>query len=919
MGSFWILCICFALFFSRAESCQNPGDLIKASSPGDIIIGGLFSIHTNVKYSHLPRRPEALVCEGFNTVGLIRMISMIHAIEEINNSTLLNGIKLGYDIYDTCSDVTNAVQATMEFISNSSQSCVEPHCKNTDFVPKVKAVVGCEYSEISIAVARVLNIQLIPQISYASSAEMLSDKRRFPAFLRSIPSDKHQTKAMVKLVDMSGWNWIGTIATDDIYGRSAIESFISQATPIGICVDFKEFIPLVISDTIIHNIIELIRKEERVKVIVAFASPSFMKKLFQAFEGEILDKIWIASDSWSTSSEVSALPNLNNIGKVIGFTSQSENPTSFYEYLKNVKINIEAVKNNIFLKEYRARVSGCSQHTGDFDSCVSNYTLDLCSLVEKKQETQDTKEEFLLRNIRPYPGIVSNTQLAVQAIAQGIHDLCKDGTCHNPKIISPWELLDAVKKVAFTYEGKEVCFDPNGDPNVGYSIVMWKTDNGTTEVQNVVAQYDIDEAPLKPGTRFLLWNGRTGRISRIQFHCTKGQFRKTAGGQHTCCFECVNCTGNHYSDPRDMYQCLPCDHHTEWSLPGGAECSKKELEYFMLSDVFAIALLIAAATGVALVCVIVVIFIRHRKTPVVKASGGAICYVILLCLFCNFVCSVFFVGQPRNMICQVRQVLYGLSFACCVSCILVKSFKILLAFNFNADVQAVLRKLYRPVAIIIGSTGIQVLICTLWLILNGPHEERVPYERTILLQCNEGSYVVFGVMLGYIALLAAVCFVCAFKVRKLPENYNEAKFITFGMLVYFISWVIFVPIYVTSTGKYVQAIELVVILISSYGILICQFFPKCYVILFKKEHNTKDAFLKNVYEYATKTANNIALPNGLPPASKSTAKEEDSAFCKTNPGFLADETSQVRRNDIQHESFQRILDNTFSRKRVASV
>ncbi|XP_058881594.1 G-protein coupled receptor family C group 6 member A [Acipenser ruthenus] len=370
----------------------------------------------------------------------------------------------------------------------------------------------------------------------------------------------------------------------------------------------------------------------------------------------------------------------------------------------------------------------------------------------------------------------------------------------------------------------------------------------------------------------------------------------------------------------DMYQCLPCDHHTEWSLPGDAECSKKELEYFMLSDFFAIALLSFAAIGVALVCVIVVIFIRYRKTPVVKASGGAICYVILLCLFCNFVCSVFFVGEPRNIICQVRQVLYGLSFACCVSCILVKSFKILLAFNFNPYVQAVLRKLYHPVAIIIGSTGIQVLICTLWLILNEPHEERVPYERTILLQCNEGSYMAFGVMLGYIALLAVVCFVCAFKIRKLPENYNEAKFITFGMLVYFISWVIFVPIYVTSTGKYVQAIQLVVILISSYGILICQFFPKCYVILFKKEHNTKDAFLKNVYEYSAKTANNIALPNGLPPDSKPTAKEEDSAFCKTKPGFLADETSlQVRANYIQHESYRRILDNTFPRKRVASV
>lgn len=200
----------------------------------------------------------------------------------------------------------------------------------------------------------------------------------------------------------------------------------------------------------------------------------------------------------------------------------------------------------------------------------------------------------------------------------------------------------------------------------------------------------------------------------------------------------------------------------------------------------------------------------------------------------------------------MRQVLFGLSFTLCVSCILVKSLKILLAFQLNPDLKDVLRRLYQPYAIICLCVALQVLTCTLWLVLQSPREKATIFTTTVLAECDEGSQVAFGVMLGYIAVLALVCFACAFKGRKLPQKYNEARFITFSMLLYLMSWVIFVPIYVTTSGKYLPAVEMVVILISNYGILSCHFFPKCYVILFKKEHNTKSAFMKNVYEYSRK-------------------------------------------------------------------
>lgn len=166
-----------------------------------------------------------------------------------------------------------------------------------------------------------------------------------------------------------------------------------------------------------------------------------------------------------------------------------------------------------------------------------------------------------------------------------------------------------------------------------------------------------------------------------------------------------------------------------------------------------------------------------------------------------------------------------------------------------------------------------------------PYKDKVVQPKSILLECKEGSSLMFGLMLGYIDLLALICFTFAYKGRKLPQKYNEAKFITFGMLIYLMAWVIFIPVHVTTSGKYVPAVEVVVILISNYGILSCHFLPKCYIIIFKKEYNTKDAFLNSVFEYSRKSSENIRGLTGPDPHSKT----ENSVNVISNPSLVPEE------------------------------
>ncbi|XP_007521092.1 G-protein coupled receptor family C group 6 member A isoform X2 [Erinaceus europaeus] len=857
MALLMMLMTCFMAIFAHSQPCQTPDDFVAATSPGHIMIGGLFAIHEKMLPSdNDPRRPEIQKCVGFEISAFLQTLAMIHSIEMINNSTLLSGVKLGYEIYDTCAEVTVAMAAALRFLSkfNCSRETLEFKCNYSSYLPRVKAVIGSGYSEITIAVSRMLNLQLMPQVSYESTAEILSDKIRFPSFLRTVPSDFYQTKAMVHLIKKSGWNWIGIITTDDDYGRLALNTLAIQSEGNNVCIAFKEVLPAFLSDNTIevkiNQILEKILAEAQVNVIVVFLRQFHVFILFNKAIERNINKIWIASDNWSTATKITTIPNIKRIGKVVGFTFRRGDMSSFHSFLDS--LHMRPTDKNKPVREYIMLLSACAYAKGsDFSQCISNHSQGNMAYMADK----DMERNFSLRNdfLWDYtePGLVHSIKLAVFALGHAIRDLCQVRECQNPSAFQPWEQIQ----------------------------------------------------------------------SKCSKECSPGQMKKTTKSQHICCYECVNCPENHFSNQSDMDHCLLCNNETHWAPVRSTMCFEKEVEYLNWTDPLAILLLALSFLGIVFVLAIGILFTKNLNTPVVKSSGGlAICYVILLCHFLNFASASFFIGEPQDFTCKTRQTLFGVSFTLCVSCILMKSLKILLAFSFDPKLQNLLKCLYKPIPVISTCTGIQVVICTLWLVFAAPAvEENISLPRVIILQCEEGSILAFAAMLGYIAILAFICFLSAFKGRKLPENYNEAKFITFGMLIYFIAWITFIPVYVTTFGKYLPAVEIIVILISNYGILCCTFFPKCYVILCKQETNTKSAFLQMIYSYSSHSADSLAV-------SHVSLDSTSSNMTTTNPSSSDKCAAWQRSKDLHAQALARMCrekatsgSKTLPRKRNSSI
>ena len=347
-------------------------------------------------------------------------------------------------------------------------------------------------------------------------------------------------------------------------------------------------------------------------------------------------------------------------------------------------------------------------------------------------------------------------------------------------------------------------------------------------------------------------------------------------GEPVCCFDCIPCSEGKISNKAggcsffkiliyfkekklyatarifltcfsDSMECTSCPEDF-WSSPQHDHCVPKKTEFLSYHEPLGICLTTTSLLGTFICAVVLGIFTYYRSTPIVRANNSELSFLLLVSLKLCFLCSLLFIGRPRLWTCQLRHAAFGISFVLCVSCILVKTMVVLAVFKASKPGGGDSLKWFGAMqqrGTVMVLTSIQAAICTAWLVSSSPapHKNTQYHNDKIVYECVVGSTVGFAVLLGYIGLLATLSFLLAFLARNLPDNFNEAKLITFSMLIFCAVWVAFVPAYVNSPGKYADAVEVFAILASSFGLLVALFGPKCFIILLRPERNTKKAIM----------------------------------------------------------------------------
>ncbi|XP_041796780.1 extracellular calcium-sensing receptor-like, partial [Chelmon rostratus] len=830
--------------------------LNEVHKPGDVVLGGLFELHYSSVFPEwtFTSEPQQPTCKGFDTPGFRQAMTMAFAIDEINkNSNLLPNVSLGYSLYDNCGALVVGFSAALSLASGrEEQFLLQQNCFGT---PPVLGIVGDSFSTFSIATSNVLGLYKMPIVSYFSTCSCLSDRQRFPSFFRTIPSDAFQVHAMIQILKHFGWTWVGLLVSDDDYGLHVARSFQSDLTQSGGgCLAYLEVLPWDSEPSELRRIVHLI-KTSTARVVMVFAHEFHMIHLMEeVVKQNVTGLQWIASEAWTAVAFLQTPRLMPYLSGTLGIAIRRGEISGLREFFLQIRPDQNDGGNN-----------GNSM-VRQFWESTFQCRFDPAGLVEAggalctgQENIEMVGTEFLdLSNLRPEYNIYK----AVYALAYALDDMlqCEPGrgpfsghSCATLQKLEPWQLVHYLQNVNFTTPfGDQVSFDENGDALPIYDIMNWLwLPDGKTEVQNVgeVKRSDSKGEELTIHEDKIFWNlgSKEPPRSVCSETCRPGTRMARKKGEPVCCFDCIPCSEGKISNKTDSTECTSCPEDF-WSSPQRDHCVPKKTEFLSYHEPLGICLTTTSLLGTCISAVVLVIFVYHRSTPMVRANNSELSFLLLVSLKLCFLCSLLFIGRPSLWTCQLRHAAFGISFVLCVSCILVKTVVVLAVFKASKPGGGASLKWFGAVqqrGTVIVLTSIQAAICTAWLVSSSPapHKNTQYHNDKIIYECVVGSTVGFAVLLGYIGFLATLSFLLAFLARNLPDNFNEAKLITFSMLIFCAVWVAFVPAYVNSPGKYADAVEVFAILASSFGLLVALFGPKCYIILLRPDRNTKKAIM----------------------------------------------------------------------------
>nr|XP_006998288.2 vomeronasal type-2 receptor 116-like [Peromyscus maniculatus bairdii] len=842
----WIFTSCFLQIPILVCSYRSSECLVRMNyhltGEGNVVIVGFFPVFAvyplNKTTDWIMTKFNRDIMIEFKLRNYQCILAMMFAIEEINrNPYLLPNTSLGFEVHN----VPNGQRATLAtlFGSLSGNGYGIPNYRCVREGMSAAVLTGPSWA-ISEYMGTLLDLYKFPQLSFGPFDTTLSEQRRFSSLYQVAPKDTSLTLGIVSLMLHFHWNWVGLFIIDDHKGAQILSDLRSELEKNGVCIAFVEMI-LAIRGSFLttswKNQVKIL--ESSANVIIIYGDTDSLLSLIVNIKQKLVTwKVWVLNSHWdhSTFDNYFLLDALHGTlifshhkEEIINFTDfvQTANP---YKYPEDIYLHVlwHSFFNCSFLRK-DCKIVG---------NCLPNASLGF--LPGNIFDMAMSEESYNVYN-------------AVYSVAQSLHEMTLNQVHFKTRgkgkkmVFFPWQLHPFLKNTKLiNHAGDQVVLDQKRQSHVEYDILnFWNFPKGL-EINAKVGTFSPN-APegqkLFLSSHMIQW--ATGLTEIPQSVCSESchpGFMKThREGEASCCFDCKQCPENEISNETDVDQCVKCP-ETHYANNEKNHCQHKTVTFLAYEDPFGKIFSIMSLGFSSLTAVVLGVFLKHRDTPIVKANNRHLSYILLITLILCFLCPLLYIGHPSTVTCILQQNIFGLLFTVALSTVMAKTLTVLIAFKITTPgkMRRWLLIAKAPNFIIPICTLLQVVLSGIWLAISPPFINKDAHSEHghIIIICNKGSAIAFYCILGYLGTLAIGSYLMAFLSRNLPDTFNEAKFLAFSMLVFCSVWVSFLPVYHSTKGKVMVAMEILSILASSTSILGIIFVPKCYIILLRPEWNS---------------------------------------------------------------------------------
>ncbi|XP_051004372.1 vomeronasal type-2 receptor 116-like [Acomys russatus] len=806
---------------------------------GDVVIGAFFPVHTYYTIKKIPHSYILYYYEDYylqyNFKNYQFLLALAFAIEEINgNPNLLPNISLGFDFNNVRFTEKDILMITCAWLTAHRKGNVIPNynCERRNFAA---VLTGTSWTT-SAYIGTLLQLFKFPQLSFGPYDPILSDRSQYSSLYQMAPKDTSLSLGIVSLLIHFRWSWVGLILPDDHIGNKILSDFRDDMERKRVCIAFVKMIPA--TWTLFYNkdwknMDEI--QQSSTNVIIIYGNIDSLQGLMRNIGQKLLTwKVWIMNFEQDVTDHADYFLLDSFHGSLI-FTHHYRESVEFTNFIRTV--NPYKYPEDIYLPKLWHLFFKCSFSDTDcklLDNCQANASLE--ELPRHVFDINMSEESYSIYK-------------AVYAVAHSLHEMSLEQVEMQPyengegMLFFPWQLNSFLKDILAR---ENMGVDWSEKLEAEYDILnFWDFPKGLG-LKMKIGTFSPN-APhgqqLLLSEQMIQWPEKFSETPRsvCSESCGPGFRKVSLEGQAVCCYNCTPCADNEISNETDMDQCVKCpDSH--YANNEKNHCLQKVVSFLAYEDPLGMALSSLALCLSALTVIVVAVFVKHRNTPIVKANNRALSYILLTTLTVCFLCSLNFIGQPNKATCILQQTTFGIAFTVALATVLAKAITVVTAFKatFPGRMVRWLIISRAPNYIIPMCTLIQLGLCGIWMATSPPfidQDVHTEHGRIIIL-CNKGSSVAFHCVLGYLCFLAFGSYTMAFFSRNLPDTFNEAKFLSFSMLVFFCVWVTFLPVYHSTKGKVMVAMEVFSILASSAALLGFIFVPKCYIILLRPDKNS---------------------------------------------------------------------------------